>query len=228
MRDIILEMINRDNACSKTKDTKKKDNKPDTKKKGNKPDTKKKDNKPDTKKKDNKPDTSKNNIENRASNRIKYEIQDIAKYRKVLIRMIHERIYILDLMNMQLSESIDNTDIVENSRKFDRLCHACKIDIIPEYKETISGIYVVNVALECLRDGMGNGIWPKGISHSFIPIINKKIKKDYDIKYIGKKLIEKTRREIGMVRGLIEANMRKYERIIENAGEMDIYSLDHA
>ena len=92
MRDIILEMINRDNACSKTKDTKKKDNKPDTKKKGNKPDTKKKDNKPDTKKKDNKPDTkkkdnkpdtSKNNIENRASNRIKYEIQDISKYRKV-------------------------------------------------------------------------------------------------------------------------------------------------
>ena len=142
--------------------------------------------------------------------------------------MIDERIYILDLMNMQLSESIDNTDIVENSRKFDRLCHACKIDIIPEYKETISGIYVVNVALECLRYGMGNGIWPKGISHAFIPIINKKIKKDYDIKYIGKKLIEKTRREIAMVRGLIEANMRKYERIIENAGEMDIYSLDHA
>ena len=47
-RDIILEMINRDSACSKP-DTKKKDNKPDTKKKDNKQDTKKKDNKPDTK-----------------------------------------------------------------------------------------------------------------------------------------------------------------------------------
>ena len=47
-RDIILEMINRDSACSKP-DTKKKDNEPDTKKKDNKQDTKKKDNKPDTK-----------------------------------------------------------------------------------------------------------------------------------------------------------------------------------
>ena len=56
-RDVILEMINRD-----------------TKKKDNKPDTKKKDDKPDTKKTDDKPDTSKNNVENRVSNRIKYEI----------------------------------------------------------------------------------------------------------------------------------------------------------
>ena len=71
-RDVILEMINRDSAYSK----------PVTDKKDNKPDTDKKDNKPDTEKKDNKPDTSKNNIENRVSNRIKYEIQDIAKYRK--------------------------------------------------------------------------------------------------------------------------------------------------
>ena len=90
-RDIVLEMINRDNVCSKPKDTKnkdtkkqdtkmkdakkkdtkKKDDKPkNTKKKDNKPkNTKKKDEKPDTKKKDNKPDTSKNYIENRASNR---------------------------------------------------------------------------------------------------------------------------------------------------------------
>ena len=60
-RDIVLETINIDNACSKTKDTEKKDSKPDTKKKDSKPDTKKKYNKPDTKKKDNKPDTSKKN-----------------------------------------------------------------------------------------------------------------------------------------------------------------------
>ena len=58
-RDIVLETINKDNACSKPKDTKKKDNKPDTKKKDSKPDTKKKDSKPDTKKEDNKPDTRK-------------------------------------------------------------------------------------------------------------------------------------------------------------------------
>ena len=125
-------------------DTKKKDNKPDTKKKGNKPDTKKKDNKPGTKKKDNKPDTkkdnkpdikkkdmkpdkSKNNIEHRASNRIKYEIQDIAKYRKVLVKMIDERMNMLDLINMRLAESIADTYICENKRKFNRLCHAIRL-----------------------------------------------------------------------------------------------------
>ena len=86
-------------------DTKKKDDKPDTKKKDDKPDTKKKDDKRDTKKKDNKPDTLKNTIENRASNRIKYEIQDIARYRKVLIKMIDERINMLDLIIMRLAES---------------------------------------------------------------------------------------------------------------------------
>ena len=91
-------MINRDSVGSKP-DTKKKDNKPDTKKEDNKPDNKKKDNKPDTEKKDNKLDTSKNNIKNRVSNRIKYETQDIAKYRKVLIKMINERIDMLDLIN---------------------------------------------------------------------------------------------------------------------------------
>ena len=106
-------MINRDSVGSKP-DTKKKDNKPDTKKKDNKPDTEKKDNKPDTEKKDSKPDTPKNNIENRVSNRIKYEIQDIAKYRKVLIKMIDERIDTLDLLNVKLAESIADIDISEN------------------------------------------------------------------------------------------------------------------
>ena len=180
-RGIILEIINKDNACSKPKDTKKKekpkdtqkkDNKLDTKKKDNKPGTERKDNKPDTKKdnkpkdtkkkdnkldtkkkdnkpgterKDNKPDTkkdnkpkdtkkkdmkpdkSKNNIENRASNRIKYEIQNIAKYRKVLVKMIDERMNMLDLINMRLPESIADTYICENKRKFNRLCHAIRL-----------------------------------------------------------------------------------------------------
>ena len=56
-RDILLETINKDNACGKPKDTKKKDNKLDTKKKADKPDIKKKGNKPDIKKKYDKPDT---------------------------------------------------------------------------------------------------------------------------------------------------------------------------
>ena len=186
-RDVILELINRHSACSKpdtkkkddkpdTKkkddkpDTKKKDDKPDTKKKDDKPDTKKKDNKPDNKKKDNKPDTSKNNIENMASNRIKYEIQDIAKYRKVLIEMIDERIHTLDLTNMWLAESIDDTDIRENMSKFRRLCNANRI--VMSYNMTlISEIYAVNLALECLRHGVGNGIWPKDVSYNLITCI---------------------------------------------------------
>ena len=105
-------MLNSESACSKP-DNKKKDNKPDNKKKDNKLDNKKKHHKPDNNnKKDNKLDTSEKNIENRASNRIKYEIQDIAKYRKVLIKMIDERINMLDVMNMELAESI--ADIQEN------------------------------------------------------------------------------------------------------------------
>ena len=275
-RDIVLETINKDDACSKPRDTKKKDNKlakqkkankpdikkkvnkpdtkkkdnkpdtkkkdnnkpdtkkkdnkPDTKKKDNEPDIKKKDNKPDTKRKDNKPDTSKNIIENRASNRIKYEIQDIAKYKKVLIKMIDERMYILDLMQFRLAESIENTDILENTRTFNRLCRASRIDLKPLHMLTISHVYAVNVALECLRDGVGNGIWPKGISYNLITIVDEwGLRRYYDIITRDKiKLIDAARKEIEMVRRLIETNMNKYENIITGAREMDIYALNDA
>ena len=164
-------MLNSESACSKP-DNKKKDNKPDNKKKDNKLDNKKKHHKPDNNnKKDNKLDTSEKNIENRASNRIKYEIQDIAKYRKVLIAMIDERIHTLDLTNMWLAESIDDTDIRENMSKFRRLCNANRI--VMSYNMTlISEIYAVNVALECLRHGVGNGIWPKDVSYNLITCID--------------------------------------------------------
>ena len=237
-RDIILEMINRDNACNKP-DTKKKDNKSYTKKKDNKPDTKKKDDKPDnkldTKKKDDKPDTSKNNIENGSSNRFKHEIQDIAKYRKVLIKMIYERMNMLDLMQFQLAESIEDTDINENSCKFIRLYRASRIDIRRAdtrfwYKQLVSEMYAVNVALECLRDGVGNGIWPEDVNYNFIASINEiSVEKYCEIIILDtKRLIKIACDEIEMVRRLIETNIHKYERIIKNAGEMDIYSLDQA
>ena len=199
-------MINKDSACSKPgtekkdnkpdaekknnkPDTKKKDNKPDTKKKGNKPDTKKKDNKPDTKKKDNKPDTSKSNIENRVSNRIKYKIQDFAKYRKVLIEMIDERVNMLDLTNLWLAESISNIDIDENVKKFTRLCNANRIKTSSWNMLLIAHIYAVNVALECLRDGVENGIWPKGVSCNLITILNEwSVRKYYNITIYEKKI----------------------------------------
>ena len=209
-RDIVLEIINTDIACSK-------------------PDAKKKDNKPDTKKKDNKPDRSKSNIENRVSNRIKYEVQDIAKYRKVLIKMIDERMNMLDLINLRLAQSIADTDIGQSRDKFFRLCIADRIKKIRDMM-IISRIYAVNVALECLRDGVVNGIWPKGISYSLITIVDEwGLRRYYDIITRDKiKLIDAARKEIEMVRRLIETNMNKYENILTGAREMDIYALDDA
>ena len=156
-RDDVLAMVNRSNAFSKPKD---------------KPDTKKKDSKPDTKKKDSKPDT-KNSVKNKVSNRIKYEIQDIAKYRKVLIKMIDERIYMLDLMNMDLAESIAYTDTRETEYRFHRECQARPIAFEHCWGRSISEVYAVDVALGGLRESVGNGIWPKGIDYDHITSINE-------------------------------------------------------
>ena len=187
-----------------------------------------KDNKPDTKKKDNKPDTSKSNIENRVSNRIKYKIQDFAKYRKVLIEMIDERVNMLDLTNLWLAESISNIDIDENVNKFTRLCNANRIKTSSWNMLLIAHIYAVNVALECLRDGVENGIWPKGVSYNLITIPNEwSVRKYYNITIYEKKILVKAaHEEIEMFRRLIETNIPKYENIIKGAGEMDIHALD--
>ena len=144
--------------------------------------------------------------------------------------MIKERMHILDLMNMWLAESIEDMDMCENMNKFDRLCRASRINFITEYKEIISGIYAVNVALECLHDSVGNEIWTKSISYDNSTLINDKYVNDYYQCAVHEKqrLIKIACGEMEMVRRLIETNMHKYERIIKNAGEMDIYSLDQA
>ena len=138
--------------------------------------------------------------------------------------------HILHLMNIQLAESIEDMNICENMNKFDRLCHASRINIIPEYREIISGIYSVNVAIECLHDGVGNGIWTKSISYDNTTLINDKYVNDYYQYAVHEKqiLIKIAWEEMEMVRRLIETNMHKYERMIKNTGEMDIYSLDQA
>ena len=94
----------------------------------------------------------------------------------------------------------------------------------------ISRIYAVNVALECFRDGLGNGIWPKGISYNLITTVDERsVGRYYDIITSDKiKLIDAAHEEIEMVRRLIETNMHKYDNIITGAREMDIYALDHA
>ena len=142
--------------------------------------------------------------------------------------MIDERIDMLELINLQLVESID--DVYKNICKFMRLCSYNRIDFMDECKLPISRIYAVNVVLECLRDDVGNGIWPEGISYDGITTINEKsVEKYYKIIALEKTmLIKAAHEEIEMVRRLIETNVHKYENIINGAGEMDIYALDQA
>ena len=73
-------------------------------------------------------------------------------------------------------------------------------------------------------------MWPKGINYDSIASINDKKVAMYYITqtHQKKKLIELACEEIAMVRRLIRTNMHKYERIIRNAGEMNIYSPDQA
>ena len=47
------------------------------------------------------------------------------------------------------------------------------------YMLPISRIYAVNGALACLRNGVGNGIWPKGVSYNVITIINESSAENY-------------------------------------------------
>ena len=153
---------------------------------------------------------------------------DIAKYRIVLIEMIDKRINMLDLMNLELSKSI--ADIQENTYKFMKIWDASRIKLKSWYGSLTAVIYALNVVLECLRDGVGNGIWPKGITDDFIARINEKSVKEYYITISSQKirLITIAHEEIEIVRRLIETNARKYVNIIKDAGEMDIYALGQA
>ena len=94
----------------------------------------------------------------------------------------------------------------------------------------ISRIYAINVALDCLRDGVGNGIQLKGVSYNLITIINgESVENYYEIIALEKTMLVKAAyEEIEMVRRLIMANIHKYKNIIKGAGEMDIYALDQA
>ena len=143
--------------------------------------------------------------------------------------MIEERMDMLDLSNLRLAESIADTDIAETKDKFFRLCTAKRIKKTPSML-LISRIYAVNVMLECLRDVVGNGIWPKDISYNLITIVNERgVIRYYDIITRDKiKLIDTVHEEIEIIRRLIETNMHKYENIVKGPREMDIYALDHA
>ena len=146
--------------------------------------------------------------------------------------MIDDRIKILDLINLRLVESIADIDVSENMRKFRVSCivNQVLIEFMDWYMLPISRIYAVNGALECLRNGVGNGISPKGVSYNVITIINESSAENYYeiITHEKKMLIKAAHEEIEMVRRLLEDNIHKYENINNGVEEMDIYALDQA
>ena len=146
--------------------------------------------------------------------------------------MIDDRINILDLINLRLAESIADIDVSENMRKFriSFIVNQVLIEFMDWYMLPISRIYAVNGALECLRNGVGNGISPKGVSYNVITIINESSAENYNeiITHEKKMLIKAAHEEIEMVRRLVEDNIHKYENIINGVEEMDIYALDQA
>ena len=77
--------------------------------------------------------------------------------------MIDDRMYMLDFINLRLAALTDNINFDENVDKFRRSCHANRIKKT-RYMMLISYIYGLNVALECLRNSVGNGIWPKDVT----------------------------------------------------------------
>ena len=110
------------------------------------------------------------------------------------------------------------------------LCSYNRIDCMDDCILSISKIYAVNVVLECLHDGVENGIWPEDISYDRITTINEKsVKKYYNTIALEKTmLIKAAHEEIELIRRQIETNVQKYENIINGESEMDIYALDQA
>ena len=140
--------------------------------------------------------------------------------------MIFDRIGILELMSTDPAELIENTDTNKSMHKFYRLCHDCRISAKSSYQTRVANIYIVNVALKGLRDGVGNGIWPKDIRCDILgSITDRAVDKYYwTIVFEKARLVALARKEIKMVVRLIETNVSKYWRILPNVG--DIYTLD--
>ena len=47
---------------------------------------------------------------------------------------------------------------------FIRMCKANRIAFYGRYMSIIAEIYAVNMVLKYLRNNLGNGVWPKGIT----------------------------------------------------------------
>ena len=92
----------------------------------------------------------------------------------------------------------------------------------------ISEIYAVNMVLEYLRNNLGNGVWPKGITYDLLTCIDEhSVRKYYKLIVQQKRmLINIIFIEVEMVRRLIETYFRMYMKILESAEKIEIHTLD--
>ena len=94
--------------------------------------------------------------------------------------------------------------------------------------DIISEIYAANMVLEYLRNNLGNGVWPKGITHDLFTCIDEpSVGKYYKIIVMQKRLlINIVFEEVEIVRKLIRTYFRLYMKILESAKTIDIHNLD--
>ena len=92
----------------------------------------------------------------------------------------------------------------------------------------IAEIYAVNMVLECLRNNLGNGVWPKGITYDFIACIDEHTVKHYYkiIVLQNTMLINIVFKEVEMIRRLTETYVRVYGKMLESAEQIDTHTLD--
>ena len=127
-------------------------------------------------------------------------------------------------INAHLLNSIKYTSWIDNYDSFYELRDKKHVKIADEAEGIIASIYSVNVALDCLRDGLKCKTWPKCINYDRITKLNKSSVRYYYEKQVFYKsgLILLVCEEIKIIQQLIEVNVHKHNKILMNAKEMDI------
>ena len=136
---------------------------------------------------------------------------------------------ILDIMNMYLEESIQYTDSEDNKRMFYETWNKNRVKIDDKVEGILAQIHSVNIALKCLRVGLNCKTWTTAISYNRIAKFGSNADvTDHYIAQVCYKigLIEAAHNEVRMIQQWIGTNVHKYDNIIEDGKDMDIYSLD--
>ena len=111
---------------------------------------------------------------------------------------------------------------------FIRMCNANQTAFRGQYMNIIAEIYAVNMVLEYLRNNLGNGVWPKGITYDIIACIDEHSVRNYYKLIVQQKtvLINIVFKEVEMIRRLIETYVCVYGKKLESAEKIDIHTLD--